>query len=720
MAPMGSLPGSLPHMNPCPGSVALDRYRPPSSRSSTRSSDETSETSSLASCELGKKEDVDQRELKLGLGCVACILTLLEGIIVVYNVWDLNVFHMADLQSFGVPATHYFSSAQRFCLKVLGVGDLLLAFLGAFGFWSERNVLLALVFESLRGLHAQIATNCLKSLLIWRVMVAILAAPFLGITLAFQPTHMTWHYCLAFIYLATSVGVSAALIAALGVVTAESRLVQLEFELEDATFKNRRLEFGAKEPLILGKLPWGPAVFLWIAIFGAASFVWSVRLWMTKQCVIGGWAVFVTSLSFVSSTHWLEMIVYNVSWVLAIVGISGIMMFNSALSLEALVRETLGEPQENPIVRRNLIWELERAIAGKWQGTAAVCTFFVFSLLRIGFFFPITGMALFEKNICGFYIEAVLRQHKSIPLFCTPEERRGLILMVVFFILDLYQLSGLYKVWCHYYHQCEHPQDKLVTFNSYGPSYGTGIEAESPPPPESHRDAPLSPVAEEAITSPAEEEAPEEQEDGDILNPNIAPLPANFILPLDSFRKLSAGIYPVPILSIGGDALLHACLPSTPQQGYAVGGRGAWLELMATERSKAPHASIGPLPRGVRKRRAAEIWGRAGENYGEFTPVVGGWEVRRRGRTLLVLSTVDTRTMEITASLPDGNTIATTSARDNENLGLYVDAGNDTLLVLLCVLAVILMSPRPQMLTIPKTAMSPMGTASSLPAEGMQ
>jgi len=624
----------------------------------------------------------------------------MEGAVTVYNLFDINVFNDHGMSTTSHPL-HAKRDVQIIFLKMLGVGDVVFGVIGAFGLWANRNSMLPLAFEAFRGLHSQIATNCVKALLIWRIAVMISVAPMLGLSMADVIIHITWQLVLACLYLAFSVFTVVGIAVALGVVAEESHHVQREFDLEDAGFRQVLGDSGAmfkEQPLALGNVPWVLLVFLWTMAMGSAAFVWSIRLWTRPQHAIGGWAAAFNSVSFVPSTHWIEVILYNLTWVMAICGVAAIMTFNVAWSLEATVRHNLAGPQRSPLVYRDLIWELERAEASKWQGTVAMQVFFVFSLMRIALFFPITGMSLFEMDVCGFYVSVLSRNYSAMSRIratsssCTGEDVRGLVWMCVFLVVDLSTLVGAYKVWCYYYFLCGTPLDKIPSYRSGTLSYGAADDAEA-----------LAPSSATASPPPSEPEAPApaeaRAEDEDALCPGIRTLPTDFVIALDSFRKLSAGIFPVPVLSTAGEAILHMRLPATPVQGYAVGGRGAWLELSATERGQ-PQAAIGPLPRGVLHRRSAEIRGRAGESYGELTPVSSGWEVQRRGRTMLAVSALDAKTMGISASLPDGRVIAKgAAAGDNsESVGLNVDAGNDTLLVLLCVLAVIVMSPRPSML----------------------
>jgi len=470
-------------------------------------------------------------------------------------------------------------------------------------------------------------------------------------------------------------------------VETESRLLQLEFDLQDAPLRCIQGERGpGKEPDALGFLPAGPLVMLYATVLAIAAFVWSVRLWVSRS-IVGAWAVVFQPLPYLAGVHWLEVIVYDLTWIFAVIGIAGMMVFGNAVSMEALMRQELAQqlPQQEQgaPVCREMLEEMERATMGKRQGSGALFAFYAFNLVRVALFFPTTGMMLFERNVCGFYVTALSGSSVSIaglrqaPTLCSAADAWGMFFMLVICALDLYFLRLVYKLWLHLHQQCALSTYALIApFNAPPLSYGA---AEPPSPPKQA-----------------------EAEDEDALCPGALLLPANFVVPLDSIRKLSAGIYPVAVLSASGQPLLHARLPSTPAQGGAsLASFGLpWLELCATPKTRHPQASVGPLPRGGRMRRAAEIRGRAGEFYGHLEPQKSGWKVRRKGRTLLAISPMSLRGLEISASLPDGRVIASASAADNENLRVHVDAGGDTLLVLMCAMAVVLMSPRPPMLLV--------------------
>lgn len=164
---------------------------------------------------------------------------------------------------------------------------------------------------------------------------------------------------------------------------------------------------------------------------------------------------------------------------------------------------------------------------------------------------------------------------------------------------------------------------------------------------------------------------------------------AQFSIPEISLIKLMRGEYPVAILGPSGKPLLHARIPTMTIGGEGHGGH--WLELSTTASSRYPHASIGPLrldPGSVPS--AVEIRGPRGDHYGKLQPSGSGWEALHRDRLVLLVRAVPEGLQAIS-----GNNIIAKVTPDSPkgDLKVQVNPGVDALLVLLCMLAVVLMSP---------------------------
>merc|ERR1719356_1423133 len=90
-----------------------------------------------------------------------------------------------------------------------------------------------MTFEVIRKRHSAVATGCVTTLLAWRGLVTLLAAPWCGTLMAFvKPTSPVLPlYCLSFLYIVASVAVMSALVFVLRVTAKRSRALQLEYDL---------------------------------------------------------------------------------------------------------------------------------------------------------------------------------------------------------------------------------------------------------------------------------------------------------------------------------------------------------------------------------------------------------------------------------------------------------------------------------------------------------
>jgi len=174
---------------------------------------------------------------------------------------------------------------------------------------------------------------------------------------------------------------------------------------------------------------------------------------------------------------------------------------------------------------------------------------------------------------------------------------------------------------------------------------------------------------------------------------------AQFSIPLESISSLIAGHYPVQILGPSGRPLLHARLPTVAQDAAGGPRPGRWLELSTTPRSRYPHACVGPLPMGDHATEAVEIRGPRGDAYGTLEWRGTDWCAKRGGRIVLIVEIVQRG--GLSASAPGGGHIAqATPDIDADLVRVQVSPGVDALLTLLCMMAVMLMTPEAAGLTL--------------------
>jgi len=148
----------------------------------------------------------------------------------------------------------------------------------------------------------------------------------------------------------------------------------------------------------------------------------------------------------------------------------------------------------------------------------------------------------------------------------------------------------------------------------------------------------------------------------------------------------------VQILGPSGRPLLHARLPTVGPDAPGGPRPGRWLELSTTPRSRYPHACVGPLPLGAPANEVVEIRGPRGDAYGTLEWRGTDWCAKRNGRIVLIVEKSDRG--GLSASAQSGSYIAqATPDADADLVRVQVSPGVDALLTLLCMLAVMLMTP---------------------------
>lgn len=169
---------------------------------------------------------------------------------------------------------------------------------------------------------------------------------------------------------------------------------------------------------------------------------------------------------------------------------------------------------------------------------------------------------------------------------------------------------------------------------------------------------------------------------------------AQFVVLAESLRSLVMGRSAIEVLGASGRPLLYARL-AQPGGASSMLGSGHWLELATTPTSRYPHASLGPLMPGAPKQslelRSLEVHGPQGNVYGSLESRDGAWCVQHAGRLALQIMAVPGSGLQ--ASTADHVVVATGGRSGDHALLVQVNMGADALLSLLCILAVVLMSP---------------------------
>lgn len=171
---------------------------------------------------------------------------------------------------------------------------------------------------------------------------------------------------------------------------------------------------------------------------------------------------------------------------------------------------------------------------------------------------------------------------------------------------------------------------------------------------------------------------------------------AEFLFLAESLRNLGAGRSPEPVLGPSGNVLLYARLPAVKSATDFDGrqGLGVWLELSSSSTTLFPHAGVGPFQPGVVASTPLEIRGSAGKTYGQLEYSGSGWCVLHTSG--LVLFSIDPSAKGISLACIDTSGIMFATAipaNDRSRLQMEVLPGADTVLAILCMLAVMVMSP---------------------------
>eukprot|EP00933_Yihiella_yeosuensis_P051934 TRINITY_DN49909_c0_g1_i1.p1 TRINITY_DN49909_c0_g1~~TRINITY_DN49909_c0_g1_i1.p1 ORF type:complete len:477 (+),score=97.61 TRINITY_DN49909_c0_g1_i1:143-1573(+) len=190
---------------------------------------------------------------------------------------------------------------------------------------------------------------------------------------------------------------------------------------------------------------------------------------------------------------------------------------------------------------------------------------------------------------------------------------------------------------------------------------------------------------------------------------------AQFRISMDSIEKLRKGRNPVQVCGPSGKPLLHAWLPVGQQaplatvsgtlENFSFAQMGHWLKLTSTEESKHPHASIGPLPLAEGKgwRRPVEVFGPQASRYGSLVQDADKWAVYHRAADgpdkLSLMFRAGNAFAGLTVYAAGGDQVATVmqtgsgTESDPSTLTVSLNPGSDSLLILLCTLAIMLCPP---------------------------
>jgi len=289
----------------------------------------------------------------------------------------------------------------------------------------------------------------------------------------------TW--ILALVYLVISVAILGALVIVLRTVSARSRLLQLELGLQTAAERKAKevsKRTSGEQPLISqslltfasepseeeeGKvfyyLPLVPVLLCYLFGLGVASAVWLLELLLVPGKVVGGWA-FVAAIPKSSVGHILEIILYILTLASVLVAGLALVAYDRAretarqLTLR-LVSHTSEEGGEEAAAHTGACSEV---LTTQNRCSKVILGCGCFNLFRLVIFFPITGVALYLKDLCKVHGYLSLKSSVdmgqyagSVPLSCNGGDVVTIFLVALVAALDVYLQVGLGRFcWLHY------------------------------------------------------------------------------------------------------------------------------------------------------------------------------------------------------------------------------------------------------------------------------
>lgn len=368
---------------------------------------------------------------------------IIEGVIILIEDPDLN------LAGFDKSETGY--------LQVVAWGNIVFALLGALGTWFGHNIL-PMGWRHTSKMHSTLAMLGAGLFLAWRALVCLSFAPWAGILLAFSPTNdKVWAYVLVCCYIAFSILLVYVLAMAFRQTVCDSKLFQQHLNAQaleerqrlllNAHNYRRRREDGEAdarhadgdgmhdhevEPELFSVFPLAETVTLYALVIAIAC-LWNFIHLCFSGHTSGGW-VFFSKTPEVSSTFWLEVFLWPISFVCALAGMAG------ALSFCGSGIESSGG----------------QLFLDEGTSSSAVLLFLIQSMLRFGLLFAVTGMAFIEKDTCGFYINGLSKlAYRSYwspmngMVHCHGWEYLLLAGALVCCILDGYLIWGTFQLWHH-------------------------------------------------------------------------------------------------------------------------------------------------------------------------------------------------------------------------------------------------------------------------------
>lgn len=377
------------------------------------------------------------------VGCLVCFFTFVEGVVLLLHVTEV-VKPKSGLFYALYVGDHPFASTEERTLWIVCIADLIAVIVGIVG-----------LAKSYRGnaYHKEIG-----AVLLWRVLVTLGSAPWVGIVLAFADDSVDkipyivgamvfFLFNAMLIYGLARFFAVALLDAGPAGERERQRLAEERRTLLQHAYSNH-LELIQEEPTLFGCLPLEFALGLWTFGLFVACVVCMTSLLLTHDLTIGGWA-FAIGAPYVSLTRRLELLTYLHGAVGALIAFACIVNHYRTRKQEAEALASLASAADYS-------HELAQAMQSKKRITFAILVFFIVSLFRIACFIPITGMAVVAKDWCGVYVhglEALSTQGLVFGGFsnrCSASDLGAFVAVTMMAVVDVYVLWGIYNLWWVY------------------------------------------------------------------------------------------------------------------------------------------------------------------------------------------------------------------------------------------------------------------------------
>lgn len=390
-----------------------------------------------------------------------CLLILMEGLFIIFDL--CGYLGKSDILN-ELSEHNPFQNRLHAFLWIISIGDIVLSCVGLFGLWLSFNYM-PFLWRKLWSVHSSIAKGSIGSVVVWRLLVTFIIAPWAGVFLAFEPPYYNkvTFILLTMLYIAVSVYSLYLLLLTYNMAALEADELQQRIDslgLQTPTWReafSQEIENHIESipeslrdfnyPTAFCCLPLETTVILYVLALFVGAIIWLVKQ-IHHNSTAGGW-VFMVSVPHMSDTFGLEIAVNILVIIFSLVAISGIVLHRGARDIEDVLTERYQELAED----YSFFEDLAQAIKAKQRSTACLFMYVIFSLLRFATFFPITAMVLVEKDICSLYVHGISDISSGLSFthsYCSGTDVSVIVLMLLFFCLDAYMLYNTVRLWRYY------------------------------------------------------------------------------------------------------------------------------------------------------------------------------------------------------------------------------------------------------------------------------